>query len=105
MQSGDGIPTETSYDGRDDKQWMKSVDGIKPSNELYEKLVEKVGIYRWQGSTGFTDQRVLSHLKPKFQNIKEFGISVLRLYRLCLLICHLICPSFAGKHCITRIAR
>ena len=72
------VPTETSYDDREDKRWINTVQHLDPNDKsdqlpLYEKLVGEVGIYRWQGTTGFTDQRVLCHLKPKFKNIKEFS--------------------------------
>ena len=59
---------------------MESVKSFDPMDELeqlplYETLVERMGVFRWQGPTGLAKghKRSLSHLKAKFQNIKEFG--------------------------------
>ena len=69
-------PEFTSYDDRDDKKWMNTVKHIDPKTDelkVYETLVASVGIYKWQGSTGSLNARHLSHIKPKWKNIKEFG--------------------------------
>ena len=76
-------PLETNYDGqRDDNKWIDSVadfnlnDDLDPKDQtqlrVYERLVAKMGTFRWQGATGLCNKRILSHLKPKYQNIKEF---------------------------------
>ena len=68
-------PEFTSYDNRDDKKWMNTVKYIDPKTDelrVYETLVASVGIYKWQGSTGSLNARHLSHVKPKWKNIKEF---------------------------------
>lgn len=81
VQNESELPTETSYDGRDDQRWMNCVKGMDPDKEdgpLYETLVDNVGIYRWQNTSALSGRRSLSHLKPKFKNIKEFGLYLLR---------------------------
>ena len=77
------LPKETSYDAREDKSWMESVKDFDPTEDLeqlalYETLVERVGVFRWQGPTGLAKghERSLSHLKAKFQSIKEFGFFI-----------------------------
>merc|ERR1719242_595219 len=74
------IPLETNYDGRDDKKWIETIDHLDPNDEIeqlpvYERLVKKVGIFSWQSATGLENNGVLSHLKPKYANIKEEALN------------------------------
>jgi len=81
VNDDDDIPDSTGgcIAERGDVQWMNSsiqdLDPSKPSNELpiYDKLVDNMGIYRYQKSAGMPMElmKALSHLNPKYNNIKE----------------------------------
>jgi len=81
VNDDDDIPDSTGgcIAERGDIRWMNSsiqdLDPSKPSNELpiYDKLVDNMGIYRYQKSAGMPMElmKALSHLNPKYQNIKE----------------------------------
>ena len=51
------IPTESEYRGEADMRWLRTIDDIdieKDENKAYKRLIRNGGIFRWQGSTGFT---------------------------------------------------
>eukprot|EP01084_Bolivina_argentea_P109345 195452_1 len=71
------------YIGRnEDKKWIESIERLHNpyqkhnQKNIYERLVKKMGVYRWQGThsrgcqsgTGLQD---LVHVKPKYKNVKE----------------------------------
>lgn len=104
-------PTETTYDVRDDQQWMNSVKDLNPHQRseqqaVYEKLVANVGIFRWQGSTGLhgAKQQLLSHIQPKYSSVKEYVVAMMldvSFFLVFYFFSQFLYFAFSGKHCIT----
>ena len=89
----------------EDEDWIENI-GKATGNHAYEKLVEKMGVFRWQSAHGFRtgQERGLSQLKPKYANIKEEALhnSFSRLskenWNRTLLKAKIFCQCFAGKN-------
>eukprot|EP01084_Bolivina_argentea_P026282 48850_1 len=63
---------KTKYSGKDDAKWIKSIQDIdiEKENTIYITLLKNIGIWRWQGTTGFIRNHAILHLKPRFENVK-----------------------------------
>ncbi len=62
----------------DDKEWTQKImddqqkGDIVNDQDIYKRLVEHMGIFRWQALHGFHfDQYGGHHIQPKFGNIKQ----------------------------------
>merc|ERR1711879_395460 len=72
-------PSDATYDDRDDRKWMKTVESLDPrfaKNEfpIYQHLVENAGVFRYQSGHCMLSNKsaqVIKHLKPRWKNIKE----------------------------------
>eukprot|EP01084_Bolivina_argentea_P242675 407035_1 len=65
---------------KEDDLWWNHIqpnDKKQEEEEIYRQLVLKMGVFRWQNLHGFQtgDNRELSHLQPKFKNIKEEALN------------------------------
>ena len=76
----DASPIFMTYVGKtEDEEWLRKItpeenDG-ETSEEIYRRLVENIGIFRWQNAHGFRtgQNRGLQHLRQKYANIKELS--------------------------------
>ena len=67
---------ENNYVGiSEDKEWIKKIEKCDSVEEIYNKLVQFCGIFRWQNAHGFRTRHYqgLQHIQPRFNNIKELS--------------------------------
>eukprot|EP01083_Nonionella_stella_P222818 794742_1 len=55
----------------EDTAWIRSISGIQSESEIYNKLVQFCGIFRWQNAHGFRSRHFhgLQHINAEFNNI------------------------------------
>ena len=74
-----GTGDSLTYVGkREDEDWFRKItlnDPPQTHQEIYRRLVENIGIFRWQNAHGFRtgQHRGLLHLRQKYMNIKELS--------------------------------
>ena len=66
----------------EDQDWIDSVGDCETDQEIYNKLLQFCGIFRWQNAHGFRSRHYqgLQHIQPKFENIKQFKVYMMPLY-------------------------
>eukprot|EP01084_Bolivina_argentea_P170871 296060_1 len=67
-------PKETNYVGnKEDEQWLQTIDVSVSFKEMYSKMLQFCGIFRWQNAHGFKSRHFqgISHIQPIFDNLKQ----------------------------------
>ena len=68
----------TRYVGaNEDERWWEDVDEKTDKKTIYNKLVENMGVFRWQSAHGFRigQNRNVPNLKAKYKNIKQEALN------------------------------